>query len=161
MNDLAASLLSISKRLWPFLLVLALCGTSFFIGEQYPLTNFPMYKSFPDHTFYVYVGDKNGEPIPVKDLTGINTSKLKKPYNKEIDRVRKKLKKRKLELSPAERQEAGVTALRTLYNNAPAAGRERLDELAPLQLFHVWIHSRDGKSVEDEPEKVASFSPNP
>ena len=64
MSDLAASLLSTSRRLWPFGLILGLCGITFFIGEHYPLTRFPMYSGFPDHTYYLYVGDKNGDPDP-------------------------------------------------------------------------------------------------
>ena len=92
MNDPKASWRStFSQRscgfnLWPFFLVLGLCACAFKFGEQYPITRFPMYDKFPDHTFYVYVADKNGIPIPVQDLTGVNTSKLKKPYDYELDR---------------------------------------------------------------------------
>jgi hypothetical protein len=147
-------------RLWPFALILAACGSSFLIGEQFPVTRFPMYDKFPDHTFYVYVGDKDGQPIPIHEITGINTSKLKKPYDKEIDRVRKRLKKRKLELTAEERRGAGESTLRKLYGDAPAAGQRRLDELAPLQLFHVWIFSEGGRSAERPAEPVASFTPD-
>ena len=148
-----------SFALWPFVLVLALCGSAFFIGEQYPVTRFPMYDKFPDHTYYVYVADKNGEPIPVHDLTGINTSKLKKPYDKELNVIRKKLKKRKLELDVEERREAGETALRQLYNSAPEAGQTKLRSMAPIQLRHVWIFSEKGKSVERAAETIAKFAP--
>ena len=161
MSGLAAFSRSISERLWPFALILGLCGTSFFIGEQYPLTNFPMYQSFPDHTFYVFVGDKDGEPIPVKDLTGLATSKLKKPYDKDIRQIGKELDKRKRELSIEDRRPAGERLLRKLYNDAPPAGREKLDTMVPLQLYHVWIYSRDGKSDEQAAERIASFSPTP
>lgn len=165
MSDPTASWLSISKAklrsftLWPFVLILALCGSSFLIGEHYPVTRFPMYDKFPDHTFYVYVSDKDGNPIPVHELTGINTSKLKKPYDKELNEVRKLLKKRKLELTPEERREAGETALRKLYNDAPPQGQQQLDPLAPLQLYHVWILSENGKSAEQPAEKIASYAP--
>ncbi len=100
-----------------------------------------MYDKFPDHTYYLYVGDRHGDPIPVHELTGINTSKLKKPYDKELNRTRKRLGKRKLELTVEERRSAGETTLQKLYNDAPAAGKRQMDELAPLQLFHVWIYS--------------------
>jgi len=165
MSDPTASWLSTSKaclrhfRLWPFVLMLALCASSFLVGEQYPITRFPMYDQFPDHTFYVYVADRDGNPIPVHSLTGINTSKLKKPYDKQIDRIRRQLKKRKLELTVEERRPAGETALRKLYQDAPAAGKAQLDQLAPIQLYHVWIFSEKGKSAEHPAEKIASYLP--
>lgn len=165
MTDPTASWLSTSSsvlgrfRLWPFLLMLGLCASSFLIGEHYPVTRFPMYDKFPDHTFYVYVGDKDGNPIPVQQLTGINTSKLKKPYDKAIDRARDELDKRKLELTAEERRPAGEAALRKLYRDAPAAGKAQLDQLAPIQLYHVWIFSEKGKSVEQPAEKIASYTP--
>jgi hypothetical protein len=145
--------------LWPFVLMLALCASSFLIGEQFPVTRFPMYDKFPDHTFYVYVADRDGHPIPVHEITGINTSKLKKPYDKELNRTRKKLGKRKKELTADERRVAGETALRKLYESAPAAGKAKLEAFAPIQLLHVWIFSEDGKSAEQAAEKVASFTP--
>ena len=85
MNARIASLLSTSRgilrrfQLWPFVFILAVCGSSFLVGEQFPVTRFPMYDKFPDHTYFLYVGDRDGNPIPIKELTGINTSKLKKP----------------------------------------------------------------------------------
>ncbi|MFT4550482.1 MAG: hypothetical protein ACI9UA_000485 [Pseudoalteromonas tetraodonis] len=153
--------LSIFRRftLWPFVLMLALCATAFVVGEQYPITRFPMYDKFPDHTFYVYITDREGQPIPVHDLTGINTSKLKKPYDKQLNKARKELKKRKLELSIAERREAGEDSLRKLYQSAPPAGQEKLKAMAPLRLQHVWIFSKNGKSVEQPAEPIASFTP--
>ena len=165
MSDQKASWRSISSvlfrrpNLWPFAFILAVCGSSFLIGEQFPVTRFPMYDKFPDHTFYVYVADRDGKPIPVHPITGINTSKLKKPYDKEFNRVRKCLKKRKLELTAEERRPAGETALRKLYLDAPPAGKKQLDSYAPIQLMHVWIFSEDGQSVEQPAESVASFSP--
>jgi len=159
MGKLGHAAEALVSRLWPFVLVLGFCGLAFFTGEQYPVTRFPMYDKFPDHTFYVYVCDKDGQPIPVHDLTGINTSKLKKPYDKAIDKVRKKLKKRKLELTAEERRTAGEKALFKLYGDAPDAGKAKLREHAPLQLYHVWIFSEDGKSVERPAEKIATFQP--
>jgi hypothetical protein len=129
------------------------------IGEQFPITRFPMYDKFPDHTYYVYVTNRDGEPIPIHDLTGINTSKLKKPYDKELNRIRKRLKKRKLELTVEERREAGETALRKVYQDAPPTGREQLDQHAPILLYHVWIFSEGGKSVERPAERIASYQP--
>ncbi|MGI9241853.1 MAG: hypothetical protein ACR2RV_13705, partial [Verrucomicrobiales bacterium] len=165
MNARIASLLSTSRavlrrfQLWPFVFILAVCGSSFLIGEQFPVTRFPMYDKFPDHTYFLYVGDSEGNPVPIKELTGINTSKLKKPYDKELNRTRKRLKKRKLELTAGERRSAGEDTLRKLYNDAPAAGKQRMAQLAPLQLFHVWIFSEKGRSAEQPAEAVASYTP--
>jgi hypothetical protein len=146
-------------QLGPFVLVLALCATSFLSGEQYPVTRFPMYDKFPDHTFYVFVADKDGRPIPVHQLTGINTSKLKKPYDKALDKIRKDLGKRKLELTAEERRPAGEAALEALFKITPPDQRAALATHTPIQLYHVWILSEKGKAVEQPAEKIATYAP--
>jgi len=113
-----------------------------------------MYDKFPDHTFFVYMADGEGEPLPFQEFTGFGTSKLKKQYDKEIGEVRKALKKRKLELTPEERRESGDKILRRMYENSSEDGKAKFREHSPVRMYHVWIKMIDGMPKEEEPEMV-------
>jgi hypothetical protein len=152
-----AALLLLFDRGFPIKVCVALVITNMAIRDNYPFSHFPMYASFSDHTYYVYVADKDDQPVPLQELTGIRTSKLKKPYDKDLDKARKKLDKRKRELSAAERSEAGATALRQAYRNAGAEGMAKLEALAPLKLYHVDIYMRDGEVNECPAEFIAEI----
>ncbi len=137
--------------LWVFFIVGALCLV---LKENYPFSHFPMYDQFPDHTFYVYIADAKGEPLPFRNFTGYGVSKLKKQYDPEIGEVRKKLKKRKVELTAEERRASGDKILRRVYGNSPETGQEMFKEHSPVRMYHVWIKMIEGKPVEEEPEMV-------
>ncbi len=137
-----------------FCLVLILCSL---VKDNYPFSHFPMYDEFPDHTFYVFVKDGRGQPIALEEVTGKRTANFKKPYDKELNRIRAKLDKRKRELSVAEREPAGRRALENLYGRAPDAVKRRLEALAPLQLFHADILMVEGEIVESEPVRIATL----
>lgn len=62
------------------------------LRENYPFSHFPMYSSFSRHTYYVYVKDRRGDPIPVLELSGIRTSSLKKIYNTRLKKTLKDLR---------------------------------------------------------------------
>ena len=78
-----AKLLSFLQRmpLKTCVLVIALC---LMLKENYPFSNFPMYSSFSDHTFFVYVADANDQPIAIEVLTAIRTGRLKKVYDTQL-----------------------------------------------------------------------------
>ena len=137
-----------------FLVVLLLCGV---VKDNFPFSHFPMYDHFPDHTFYVFVKDGTGGPIPLESVTGTRTANFKKPYDKELNRIRKTLDKRKRELSAAEREPAGRHALENLYQRAPEPVKRRLEALAPLQLYHADILMEDGVILEPKPEMIATL----
>lgn len=128
------------------------------LRDNYPFSHFPMYARFTDHTYYVYVCDGEGKPIPIQNLTGIRTSKIKKPYDKDLDAVRKTNGKRKRELNAAEKEAAGVSALAQIWRNSNERNRERLLEHSPLKLYHVDIYVRDGKIDERPAEFIAELA---
>lgn len=135
-----------------FLVVLVLCGV---VKDNFPFSHFPMYDHFPEHTFYVFVKDGRGGPIALESVTGMRTANFKKPYDKELNRIRKSLDKRKLELSVAEREPAGRRALENLYQRAPEPVKRRLESLAPLQFYHADILMEAGVILQPEPERIA------
>lgn len=137
-----------------FIVVLAAC---WFAKDNYPLSHFPMYDKFPDHTFYIFLKDGNDDPIPLQEITGTRTASFKKPYDRELNAIRKKLKKRKRELSIAERQPAALRSLETLYRNATPPVKKRLEKLSPLRLYHADIYMTAEGIDERPPELIAEL----
>jgi hypothetical protein len=128
------------------------------IRDNYPFSHYPMYASFSDHTFYVYVAGKNDKPLALQKVTGgIRTSKLKKPYERDLDKKRRELRKRKRDLTADERREAGEQALAQVYRNCTPAARARLEKEAPIKLYHVDIYMREGKVDELPPQFIAEI----
>ena len=152
-----AAVLLIFDRGFPIKVCVALVIANMAIRDNYPFSHFPMYASFSDHTFYVYVADGEGNPIPLQDITGTRTSKLKKPYDKDLNAVRRKLDKRKRELTVEERREAGERALAQIYRNTNDTAKAALEALAPLRLYHVDIYMVDGEVDERKAELVAQI----
>jgi hypothetical protein len=138
-----------------FCIVLVLCAV---VKDNFPFSHFPMYDQFPDHTFYIFVKDGEGQPIPLEAVTGTRTANFKKPYDKELNKIRKKLGKRKRELTAAEREPAGRRALENLYKRAPEPVKRRLEALSPLQLYHADILMVEGDITEPKPEKIATLA---
>jgi len=151
--------LLVFDRGMPARICAAIVMLSLIARESYPLSHYPMYDRFTDHTFYVYVADSGGDPLPVQTLTGIRTSRIKKPYDKALDKVRKSLDKRKRELTPEESNEAGLTALRKLYDDASPSGKEKLAEHSPIRLYQVDIYAIDGEIDKRPPELIAEWAP--
>ena len=127
--------------------------------DNYPFSHYPMYASFSDHTYYVFVAGKDDQPLPLEDVTnGIRTGKLKKPYNSDIGKKRKQLGKRRTrDLTAEERREAGKRALAQVYRNCSPTAKARLEKLAPIKLFHVDIYMKESTVDERPPEFIAEI----
>ncbi len=54
------------------------------VEEQYPFSNFPMYSSFGDRTYYIYLADGAGQPLATKPTAGMTTPTLKKVFDGEL-----------------------------------------------------------------------------
>jgi hypothetical protein len=108
-------------------------------GEFYPFSNFPMYSTFSDSTYYVYVTDLKDEPVPVTFLTGKVLSNLKKQYDTELKAEKRALVAggvKQEDLSMEARRRAGEVVLRWLV---PFADEEKMKELGGLKLKQVTI----------------------
>ena len=134
----AAGWIQRSKTL-PLLLLTTACLV---IGEQYPFSNFPMYSSFTDRTYYVYLADGADQPVPSVPLVGMSTPTLKKVYDGEVRRALRRLKVRRQNLTAEQKQAIGAPILSRLRSSAPA-GDERLPEV--LRLYQVDIELHDGR----------------
>ena len=139
------------KSLKVFVIVIALCLV---IREEFPFSDFPMYQSFSNYTYYVYVTGEDGEPLPLDTLTGVRAANLKKIYDSKIKELRSETKKRTGDwrgtaaLTDEDRRPLGEKTLGWLRQNSkdPAA----LASFGTLTFHHVGLTIEDGKIVRDD-----------
>ncbi len=67
-----------SRCKW-LLVMTALCLV---LRENYPFSNFPMYSSFNNHTYYLYLTDAQGEALQTRRF-GLSSSALKKIFDRQ------------------------------------------------------------------------------
>src|SRR6188472_3709114 len=53
-------------------------------AEFYPLSSFPMYSTFSDSPFHVYVTDSAGDPVALETTFQTHASELKKTYEVKL-----------------------------------------------------------------------------
>ncbi|CAN5315354.1 hypothetical protein BH23VER1_BH23VER1_27840 [soil metagenome] len=132
------------------------------LKEEFPFSHFPMYSSFSNYTYYVYVTDKNGEPIPLEAITSVRTSKLKKILQNGLDDVKDEVKEATgdwpgFAVLPTEaKRPAGEATLRWLRENCKESARAQLASHAPLTLHQVELFIDDEGRMVREDEPIAS-----
>ena len=153
----------ILHKLAPISVAIGLTITCLVVKENYPFTHYPMYSNFDDQTYYVWLADRDGEPIPVQKLTYHRLGKIKKIYNDDLQEVREEIgkkrgkKPRKRDLTLEQRRGPGEGTLRWIYHNSRPVAQQALLERAPLRLYHVTVRLADDQVVEDPPELVAEL----
>ena len=78
------------RRFWarlPFPAMLVLVLALFFIREQFPFSNFPMYSNISEEADVTFVTDQNDTPLPMKALFKISSGTSKKMYKKELGAI--------------------------------------------------------------------------
>lgn len=142
-QDWAAALRRFLSRLWwkPLLLLTA---ASLLIQEQYPFSDFPMYSSFGPTTYYLYLADGAGAPIPALTTVGMSTTTLKKIFATEIRKERERLPARPKRLTPEQKQAVGERLLAKL-KASPVAQRRGGKVPAVLRLYEVNISLAGGR----------------
>ena len=139
------------RNLKTFVVITVAC---LFIREEFPFSNFPMYRSFSNYTYYVYVTGADGEPLPLNTLTGVRAANLKKIYDSEIKALRSETKKRTGDwrgtaaLSEEARQPLGEKALTWLRQNSKDP--EALASAGALTFHHVGLTIKGGEIVRDD-----------
>ena len=129
------------------------------LQEEFPFSHFPMYSSFSDYSYYVYVTDRDGNPIPLESLMSIRTSKLKKYYQSQLNPIRDRVREsgqpwtgfRRLDVES--RVPAAREALRWLVENCKPSAKSELESRRPLS-FHqvgIWV---DGKEMTEVDERI-------
>ena len=135
----------------PLLLLTAIC---LLVQEQFPFSHFPMYSSFTDKTFYVHLADGSGEAIATPVSTGLRSSQLKKVYEQELMKEKKR-PGRSRHASPTleEKRRAGERVLATL-RSSQWVRRRRSKFPQVVQLYEVTIRLRQNR-LEKESVLIA------
>ena len=71
----------------PYKFMLVLLLLSLWLGEWYPISNFPMYSGFTYSSDFVYISDSQDRPIPLQIEFGFRTAFLKKAYNSRLKQL--------------------------------------------------------------------------
>ena len=126
-------------------------------GEWYPFSNFPMYSSFEDTAYYVYVTDLEDKPVALMPTFGNWGSGVKKAYDRflkeEIKRLKAEAEKRgekyrtRIAQMPGEEcRPAGDETLKQLLDGA--RNQEQLRGSPGFRLYQVDITLEDGQIVQ-------------
>ncbi len=124
----------------PLLLLTFLCLC---IRDQFPFSNFPMYSSFTNKTFYVYLADGTGQPVATPASTGLRTSQLKKIYQSELHEEEQPPGRAQSRLTIEEKRAAGERVLATLKGSQWVRERSKLPPV--VRLYEVNISFREGR----------------
>ncbi len=138
-----------------WLLFIPLCVTvaaAYASGEWYPLSSFPMYSKFDDRTYYVYLADKNGEPVPTVRYQ-IVASELKKHYRRELNLLEDRYGGSSYEFDAPKLRQAGAETMKWLRTEwLPERAPDQIEgaKKSGLQLFEVRVFLEDGRFQKRE-----------
>lgn len=130
-------------RWTPLLVFTAACLA---IGEQFPFSDFPMYSSFGRETYYVYLADAEGRPLPTLETIGMTTPILKKIYDRELQREVRRLRTKRRRMSTEQKSPVGARVLQSLQASLARQGPDG-EPARVLRLYEVNISVEDGRFV--------------
>ena len=117
------------------------------LRENYPFSNFPMYSTFANHDYYIYLANAQGRPLATPAF-GLSTSTLKKIF----DRYRRaELEKfQKAGSARASRAEEAAGRLLLDYLNGLTATQPKAKKLLRgMRVEYVRIDQRSGALLMD------------
>jgi hypothetical protein len=111
-------------------------------AECYPLSSFSMYADFDSATFYNYLADAEGRPIPARVISeAFNSTMLKKNYENSKRRVKaqRKIEGKLADLPDEARREAGQSVMNDLRNTYRTYFEQNPSIRLTLHEVDVWI----------------------
>jgi hypothetical protein len=132
---LAAALACLKPTRFTCLLVVTLL--CLWLRENYPFSNFPMFSSFPGHTYLLYLTNAQGTPLSSRRL-GLQTSALKKIFDTRLRAELKKTSGPRKAPGPLEEHTAGEALLRYLDRQSSVQPQIR-NLLHGLRVQHLAI----------------------
>lgn len=133
----------------PLLLVTAAC---LLIGERYPFSNFPMYSSFSDSTYYVYLTDAADQPLSTYAAIGVSTATLKKMYESALRAEMRRLRVKRKQVTDEQRQALGERFLAELLSSRGEQNATRPRDT--LRLYEVRVRLAD-QQLQKETRLIA------
>ena len=107
------------------------------LRENYPFSHFPMYSSFSRSTYFLYLADEKGAPLPTKRF-GLTSSTLKKIFDSQRRKALQNIPGSYSDRVRAAEDTAGRASLR--YLDRLAANRPQFQSLLHgVQLVHVRV----------------------
>ena len=132
----------------PYKPMLAITAACLLIGEQYPFSDFPMYSSFSDSTYYVYLADGSGQPLSTYGAIGVSTATLKKKYESERRAELRRLRISGARMTDEQRQALGARMLAEL-RASPGAHASGVPLPEVLRLYEVRVRLADGQLMKE------------
>ena len=77
-------------RLWKCGPLICITLAGLILREEFPFSHFPMYSSFTNKASYVYLATASGEPLPTVATAGMLTGNLKKVFETDLQKARKR-----------------------------------------------------------------------
>lgn len=121
------------------LVVVLLCLV---LQENYPFSHFPMYSSFANRTYLIYLADAQGRPIATTRF-GLSSSALKKIFDRYRRVALKKFEgsgKERVSLAEKAAAESVLRYLEGLTERHPMARQP----ISGVQVRHVHIEQKSG-----------------
>ncbi len=77
------------RSLAPYLPVFILATALYFIGDQFPFSNFPMYSNLPEGADGVFVTTEKGEFVPMTRTFNVSSQTSRKMFTRELKTILK------------------------------------------------------------------------
>jgi len=153
---------SILRQFLPISAGIIIAALCLLLKENFPFTHYPMYSTFDDQTYYVWVADKDGNPFAIQKLTTLRTGRIKKVYNSGLLEAREEEKTpegkpRKRDLTLEQRRPAAEATLEWLVESSPPEALAEFKRLSPIRLYQTNIRIKGDKVVEDTPMLVGTL----
>ena len=138
---------------WLLLLPMSVViAVAYVTGEWYPLSSFPMYSKFDERTYYVFLADEAGEPVPTVRYQ-IVASELKKHYRRELNKLEDQHGGSSYDFDEKKLRRAGSTTMQWLRTEwVPERAPDQIDgaRKSGLKLIEVRVFLQDGKFLKRE-----------
>jgi len=115
-------------------------------GEWYPFSNFPMYSKFEDTAYYVYVTDRQDQPVAIYPTFTTWASAVKKMYDAKIKTIAAHLKKPSKALTADEVRPAAQAVLTQLRKESRTP--DEVQKHAGYRLYAMDIWLEEGQIVK-------------
>ncbi|MCB1226231.1 MAG: hypothetical protein KDK99_10505 [Verrucomicrobiales bacterium] len=140
--------------LWlPFPAMTLLTVFLFFVKEEFPFSNFPMYSNFDNEADVLFVTDQTDAPVPMDRVFRTGSAATKKTYKGELARLVNPEGRDTKDATAAERSAAGQVVLQSLKKRIKAGTLP--EGTTALRLFLRTFRLEDGVFHDDQPEQLA------
>lgn len=127
----------------------------FFVKEQYPFSNFPMYSNLDAEADILYVTDQAGQALPMDAVFRTGSGTAKKMYKKELTAITKTTGRKLEDATPGDRSAAGRAVMVTLMERIRP--KQMPSGVTHLVFYRKTFRLEDGGLAHLEPERLAEF----